>query len=343
MAYAWVLLLAIGALVLLVAWPARAEGGASADGAQAAQRDALKRAAASVVGVQTYAVEDARSIRTLGKQRSGSGIVIGGDDLVLTIGYLILEAERAEVVTDDGRTVPARVVAYDVATGFGLVQALAPLKIEPAPFGLGLKPGEDDPLMIVTGGDDGAVSVARLASRRPFSGYWEYHIDDALFTIPPRRDHSGAGLFDSQGRLLGVGSLFVADAKGADGPKLPGNMFVPVDLLQPILAELRQRGSSTASVRAWLGINCIESNGTVHVVRVNDDSPADVAGLQSGDRIVRIDGREVAALGELWKALWAGGAAEREVALEIQRGGEARTLKVFSVDRAKALRRAEGV
>jgi S1-C subfamily serine protease len=326
--------------LLAAAGPGRA---ADALSAIEVQSRALQRASASVVGLRTLAVEDARSAATLGRTREGSGVVIGNGDLVLTIGYLILEAEQVQLVTDDEREVPARLVGYDVATGFGLVQPLVPLRIDPAPFGsaAALAPGE--PLMVVSGGEEGAVSVAQLLSRRGFSGYWEYHVDGALFTAPPRADHSGAGLFNGRGELVGIGSLLVRDAAGPGASPQSGNMFVPIDLLPPILAELRSRGSSRQSQRAWLGVSCVEAEGVVRVVRVNDDSPAEVAGLEPGDRIVRIDGTEVRALEVLWKTLWAGGAPEREVTLDIVRGGKPQTLKLHSVDRMKTLRAAQGI
>ena len=307
------------------------------------QSRALARASDAVVGLRATAVEDARSAATLGRERGGSGVVITPEGLVLTIGYHVLEAEKVESLPDDGRKIPARVVAYDVATGFGLVQALAPLRIEPVPLGTSSAATREEPLMVASGGDDGTVSMARLLSRRAFSGYWEYHIDDALFTAPPRRDHSGAGLFNGRGELLGIGSLFVADAAGPEAPRAPGNMFVPVDLLKPILAELRERGASRASTRAWIGLNCAEQGGEVRVLRVNDDSPADVAGLQQGDRIMRIDGTAVRGLAQLYHSLWSGGAPERAVMLEILREGRPQNIVVQTVDRAKTLRRSEGV
>lgn len=308
-----------------------------------AQSRALQRASAAVVGLRALAVEDARSAATLGRARQGSGVVIGNGDLVLTIGYLILEAEQVQLITDDEREVPARLVGYDVATGFGLVQPLAPLRIEPAPFGSGAALARGEALMIVSGGEDGAISAAQLLSRRNFSGYWEYHVDGALFTAPARPDHSGAGLFNGSGELVGIGSLLVRDAAGADGPPQNGNMFVPIDLLQPILPELRSRGSSRSSERAWIGVNCVEVEGAVRVVRVNSDSPAEVAGVEPGDRIVRIDGTDVKALEVLWKTLWAGGAPEREVTLDIVRAGKPQTLKLQSVDRMKTLKSAQGI
>ncbi len=325
--------------------PAQAQPQPPSAGDLAAQSRALQRASEAVVGLRALAVEDARSAATLGRLREGSGVLISADGLVLTIGYLILEAERVQLFTDDGREVPARVVAYDLATGFGLVQALAPLGREPVPLGeaAGLRAGGDEPLTFASGGSEPEVSVAHLLSRRPFAGYWEYLIDGALFTAPPRRDHSGAGLFNGRGELLGVGSLFVADALGPGAPPMPGNMFVPVDLLQPILAELRERGASQASTRAWLGLNCVEQEGQVRVARVNADSPADVAGVEAGDRIVAIDGVTVNDVAALWKALWAGGAPERAVKLDIRRDGERRELTLQSVDRAKTLRRSSGV
>jgi S1-C subfamily serine protease len=197
--------------------------------------------------------------------------------------------------------------------------------------------------MVASGGDGGAVSAARLVSRRAFAGYWEYRVDDALFTSPPRNDHSGAGLFNARGELVGIGSLIVAFAAGNDQPRHPGNMFVPIDLLLPILDELRKSGTTSASRRAWMGVNCVEDEGQVRVLRVTDDSPADVAGLQAGDRIVRIDGVPVGTLDQLWTTLWRNGPAEREVRLEIQRDGGNQTLKVFTVERAKTLKRSMGV
>ena len=314
---------------------------------------ALQRASDAVLGVQVVALENARSAATLGRARSGSGVLIGSDGLVLTIGYLVVEAERVQLVLDSGRSVPARVLGYDVATGFGLLQALAPLPLAPVPLGRPDALGQRDALMIVSGGGEGGVSAASLVSRRAFSGYWEYHIEGALFTAPARRDHSGAGLFNAAGELVGIGSLYVADASdpaqpGADNlpprpQRLSGNMFVPVDLLVPILDELRQRGSSAASKRAWLGMNCVEQGDGLRVVRVSDDSPADVAGLLPGDRILRIDGTEVRLLATLWQSLWAGGAPEREITLDIERNNQAQTVKVFSVDRMKTLRREEGI
>ncbi|HEY2977816.1 MAG TPA: serine protease, partial [Burkholderiaceae bacterium] len=168
---------------------------------------ALQRAHAAVVGVRALAVENARSNAVLGRTREGSGVVIGNDGLVLTIGYLILEADQVQLELDDDRIVPARVLAYDVATGFGLLQALTPLRLAPVPLGSAATMAPKEPLMIASGGEDGAVSVARLVSRRAFVGYWEYRIDGALFTSPPRTDHSGAGLFNSRGELMGIGSL----------------------------------------------------------------------------------------------------------------------------------------
>ena len=303
---------------------------------------ALARAQAAVVGLEATAIEDAGSVATLGRERQGSGVVISADGLVLTIGYLILEADHVDLVFDDTHRVPARVVAYDLATGFGLVQALTPLVAEPVPLGDSAAFSADEPLMIASGGEDGALSLARLVSRRSFSGYWEYHIDGAIFTAPPRRDHSGAALFNANGELLGIGSLIVNDALGKGEAPMPGNMFVPVDLLKPIIAELRERGASRQSSRAWLGLNCVEYEGQIRVIRLTAASPAEDAGLRPGDRIVSIDGLAVNDLESFYKALWQR-EPERQVTLEIRRGAATQTLKVQAFDRMKTLRRPEGV
>lgn len=324
--------------------------GAEPSGVQAAaaplsmaeQSRALERAANAVVGVRVAAIEGARSANTLGRSRLGSGVVIDDDGLVLTIGYLVLEAEQVQLVTDDSRVIPARVVAYDQATGFGLVRALLPLKLPPVPLGQARAVTDAESLMIVSGGEAGALSAARLVSRRAFAGYWEYQLDDALFTAPPRPDHSGAGLFNERGELVGIGSLLVNDAAGGER-RQPGNMFVPTDLLSPILPELLARGRSQQSERAWMGVNCVETSSRVRVVRVTEDSPADVAGLEPGDEILSLDGEAVAGLSSLWKALWKGTGSSRAVQLQIDRRGEVRTVTVHTVDRAATLRRATGI
>ena len=308
-----------------------------------AHKEALTRANAAVVGLQVVAVEDARSIATLGRERQGSGVLIGDDGMVLTIGYLILEADQVDVVAGDGRRIPARVVAYDLASGFGLVQALAPLGIAPAPLGVSAAVASDEPLLFASGGDERDLSLARMVSRRPFSGYWEYHIEGALFTAPARTDHSGAGLFNADGELVGVGSLVVGNASDDSGPAMRGNMFVPVDLLKPIFAELKARGSSRSSSRAWLGLNCVEAGGQVHVVRLSADGPAEAAGVQPQDVIVAVDGVRVADLASMYRTLWRGDRPERDVILEILRDGEILRLSVHAVDRMMTLSRPRGV
>jgi serine protease Do len=261
---------------------------------------------------------------------------------VLTIGYLILEADQVQLLLDDGRNLPARVVGYDLATGFGLLQALTPLAISAAPMGTSQALVADDNLLVVSGQPAGRLSAARMVSRRPFAGYWEYRIDDALFTAPARTDHSGAGLFNARGELVGIGSLVVNNALGSEAPPQAGNMFVPVDLLRPILAEMRSKGASAASQRAWLGISGIDQGGQVRVIRVAEDSPAEAAGVRAGDRILTIDGQPVGTLDALWTRLW-NGAPERDVSLEIERGEQRQTVNVRTVDRNRQLRRASGV
>jgi serine protease Do len=307
-----------------------------------AQSKALERAANAVVGVQTLAVPDARSNNTLGRVRQGSGVVIAPDGLVLTIGYLILEADQVQIVQGNGRNLPARVIGYDLATGFGLLQPLAPINIAPAPLGTSRGVTPEDGLLVVSGEPSGQLSAARMVSRRAFTGYWEYRIDNALFTSPPRTDHSGAALFNPRGELVGIGSLVVNNALGSEGPMLPGNMFVPIDLLTPILGELRSKGASSASQRAWLGINGVEQGGQVRVARVSDESPAEAAGVRVGDRITAIDGVAVSTLDALWTRLWSG-AAERDVSIEVERGESRQTLNVRTVDRIRQLKRATGI
>jgi serine protease Do len=344
---------AIGALMILVATAgaqAQPAGQPLPNPAQV-QIDALRRANDAVVGVQVTATEGARSTQTLGRQRSGSGVVIAADGLVLTIGYLMLEAAQIDLITQDRRTVPARAVAYDSATGFGLVRPLVPLP-GVAPVVLGslsdLEMGQ--PLMAATGatasGEEADVSMTQLVSQRSFSGSWEYHIDAAIFTSPPVTagvgNHSGAPLFNQRGELMGIGSLLVADALGGNR-RMPGNMFVPVDLLKPILAEMQQSGSSRQSHRPWLGVTSSDQGGRVQIVRVAQDSPAEAAGLQAGDLVLAVDDTQVATLESFYKKLWDRDAPDEPVRLRVLQGADIKLLVVKPQDRMLTLMRPAGI
>ena len=288
----------------------------------------------SVVMVRAKAVPGARSGRTLGPERDGSGIVIDSSGLVLTIGYLIQEAEKVEVVGADGRSVPAAVVAYDFATGFGLLRTVKPLTVKPIPFGDSASVPEREPVLIV--GFDG-VAPAFVVSRRPFAGYWEYLLDEAIFTAPATINWQGAALINKEGKLLGVGSLAVGDAICGQ-TQLPGNMFVPIDLLKPILGELIAGGRSLAKPRPWLGVNTQELQGKLIVLRVSPDSPAESAGLVQGDIIVGIRGAPVQGQADFYRKLWASGDAGTEIVLDVLKGTEVRKIPVKSVDRETYLR-----
>ena len=305
--------------------------------------DALSRANAAVVGVQVNVAEDAKSAESLGRRRQGSGVVIGNDGLILTIGYLILEADNIQVVTQDNKTLPAQAVAYDQATGFGLIRPLLPLRgITPAPLGdlSDTKPGTV--LMVATGGEGGDVNMTQLVSLRPFSGYWEYFIESALFTSPPIENHSGAPLFNQRGELIGVGSLLVLDALG-DKRRFPGNMFVPVTLLKPILAEMQQTGSSKLSRRPWLGLTSTEQSGRVQVLQVNKEGPAESAGLQPGDLVLAVDGAKVDSLESFYKRLWAHTEPDADVQLTVLQGADIRTIVLKATDRMRSMRKPAGI
>ena len=321
----------------------------AATGSQA-MIDALTRANAGVVGLQVTASDGARSLSTLGKERKGSGVIINTDGLILTIGYLLLEAQSISITTQDYKILPAQTVAYDLATGFGLVKPLLPMRgAKPVVLGssVGMKTGEA--LMASVGAQgqaDGDVHMTQLVSKRPFSGYWEYHIDTALFTSPPIAinggNHSGAPLFNAKGELLGIGSLFVMDALGLN-LQLPGNMFVPVDLLKPILHELQEKGSSAGSKRPWLGLTSSEQGGRVQIVRVNQDSPASSAGLQPGDVVLAVDNAKVATLEAFYKKLWDRASPVAEVTLTVLQGAEIKTIVLKPVDRMGTMQKANGI
>ena len=292
---------------------------------------------AAVVKVTAHAIPGARSSATLGSDREGTGIVIGDNGLILTIGYLIVEADDVSVVDAKGRSLAARVVGYDHATGFGLVRTIAPLDAKPVALGESAKVTPRDPVMIASSGDD-TISFAYVVSKRAFSGNWEYALDEALYTSPPMMSWSGAGLFDRNGKLLGVGSLIVREAND-DEPKIPGNMFVPIDLLKPILADLVASGRRKGATRPWLGIAADEVSGRLVVARVSPDGPADRAGIAPGDIILAVGGETVRTQAEFYRKVWSRGGAGENIPLRVLQGVDVKEVPVASIDRTDYFKR----
>jgi serine protease Do len=246
----------------------------------------------------------------------------------------MVEARSAEIGTDDGRSVPATVVGYDHETGFGLLRALLPLKRAPIPFGKSAELKERDPVLVASFGGAAMVAAARVAAKREFAGSWEYLLDEAIFTVPPHPAWSGAALIGRDGKLVGVGSLIVGDAAGGE----PGNMFVPIDRLAPILGDLIANGRPSGPARSWLGVMANEADGKLVVARVVPGGPAERAGVVAGETIVGVDGERPRSLAEFYRLVWARGSAGVAVPLELSRDGAVRKLDITSMNRLDHLK-----
>ncbi|HTP47178.1 MAG TPA: S1C family serine protease [Casimicrobiaceae bacterium] len=314
----------------------------AAGGARAAEKgdsgvDAEKFFSA-IVKVQARALPDARSAATLGGEREGSGAVISADGLIVTIGYLIIEADEVNIVDHGGRTLPAAVVGYDHASGLALLRSVVPLDASPIKLGDSAGLEESEPVLVASGGGRGDITLAYVVSRRMFTGSWEYLLERAIFTSPPSLNWSGAALIDKNGALLGIGSLILRDATGED-PHVPGNMFVPIDLLKPILPELVKSGRRSGPARPWLGVNADEVQGRLLVTRVSPDGPADQAGLHAGDIILAVGSDTVHTQAEFYRKVWGRGNAGSEIPLRVLQDSNVRELKLRSIDRAEYFRK----
>ncbi len=297
----------------------------------------LARALKSVVTIQSSIPEDAFTAQTLGDQRSGSGVVISDNGLVLTIGYLITEAETIWLASADGRVTPGHAVAVDSETGFGLVQALGRLDCPALELGRSGEAKLGDPVILAAGG--GAKSLrATIVGKQEFAGYWEYLLEEAIFTAPAHPFWGGAGAIDSAGRLLGVGSLHVEQVSAHAGTR-DTNMIVPIDLLPPILDDLLAYGRVNRPARPWLGIYSAERDDEIVVAAVAERGPAGVAGLRRGDILSSVRGVEIADLSDFYRKVWSCGAAGVEVPIEIIRDGRALGLRLQSADRSGFLKR----
>jgi S1-C subfamily serine protease len=297
----------------------------------------LARALDAVVAMRVEIPEDAFTASILGTERSGSGIVIDDNGLVLTIGYLITEAESIWLTTQSGVVVPGHALAYDQVTGLGLVMPLGPLGVAPIARARLDDADLDDEVYIVSHGGRAHALRAEVFARREFAGYWEYLLDEALFTTPAHPEWSGAALLDAKGRLVGIGSLFVQEADGDDTVK--GNMFVPSELIDPILDDLLTRGRADRAPRPWLGIYSAETKEGITVQGLSEGGPAARAGVEPGDVIRDVAGEPVDDLGDFYRCVWQRGRAGTEVPLTVLRDGKAKSVTIQSVDRDELLKK----
>jgi S1-C subfamily serine protease len=298
----------------------------------------LERALAAVVAVRTEIPADAFTASILGTERAGNGVVIDDNGLILTIGYLITEAETVWLSAQGGTAAPAHVVGYDQASGFGLVQALGRLGVPPLELGSADASGVGDPVIIAGEGGLPHALKAAVVSKREFAGYWEYVLDEAIFTSPPHPSWGGAACIGADGRLQGVGSLFVQEARG-EGVASQGNMIVPIDLLKPILNDLLTLGRVDSPPRPWLGMYTSEAEDTVFVAGVASGGPAERAGIKPGDFVLEVAGARVTELAATFRKIWAIGPAGTAIPLTIARDGALHRVTIHSADRNDFLKK----
>jgi len=292
----------------------------------------------AVVKIRAIVPKEAHTAASLGTERIGSGVIIDSKGLVLTTGYLIIESEAIEVTGPEGKVVQAAFVGYDHMTGFGVLRTHTPLNVEPMKLGQSSKITVGDPVMVAGyGGVDEAIG-ARVIVRQDFVGSWEYILENAIYTSPPIAEFGGAALIGPDGRLLGIGSLYAQLPIPGVGT-LPCNVFIPIDLLPPILDDLVTARLPKKPARPWLGITAEAAHRRVFVMRVTPAGPAEQAGIQADDLILKVNGKAVEGLADFYRNVWALGNAGVEVTLSILRGTEIRDLTVHSGDRYKFLQR----
>jgi len=300
----------------------------------------LTRFNPSIVRLDAKVPADATSAQSLGPDRVGTGIILDART-VLTIGYLTLEADAVLVTTASGKRIPASVAGYDHASGFGLVRTVLPLDGTPMPLGDSDRIRERQRVLTLGQGEPEATEIFVL-SRKTFAASWEYLLESPIFTFPPVNNWSGAALIAEDGSLVGVGSLIVNDAASGQ-QNVPGNLWVPVNLLKPIMADLLANGRRSDGGNPWLGVTTENVRGNLMVVRVARNGPADAAGLAPGDIVVGVGGEKVADQAEFYRKVWKVGPAGSVIPLRVIKNGDLRELPVKSIDRADFLRKATGI
>ncbi len=286
----------------------------------------LTRALTSVVKVRSEIPEGAFTAAALGTERIGNGVLIraAGRQVILTIGYLITEAENIWLTTHDGRQLAGHALAYDQVTGFGLILPLGELNLPALELGSSQALQVNNELVVIGHGGLPHTIKSKLIAKREFAGYWEYLLDEALLIAPPHPQWGGTALVDAHGKLVGIGSLLIQEH--VSGDQFDANLFVPIDLLQPILDELLATGQVTRAPRPWLGLYTTEQDDQLVIAGVTQRGPAQAAALRDGDIILKLAGQPITHLGQFYRLLWLQDVAGPAITLTIRRGR--RTLEI---------------
>ena len=291
----------------------------------------VRRIYQSVVKIDSIVPADARTANSLGTIRGGNGIVID-DKHILTIGYIVVEAETITITLPNGGVVPAELAGYDHTTGFGILKTILPSKLTPLQIGNSDKLNKEDLLYVLPYLTEGAPSAVKMVSRRSFTGWWEYFLDKPIYTHPMNTSFAGSALINEFGELLGIGSLYVSDA-AAEGVPMPGNLFVPINDLKPILNDLIVNGKRTADVKPYMGLTSNDDTGKVMVTRVNDDGPAAKAGFKENDIILKVNKINIQDTEKFYKTVWSQGGPGTLLDFEIERNNQIISLKLTTMDR----------
>jgi serine protease Do len=291
----------------------------------------VRRIYQSIVKIDSIVPSDARTANSLGTIRGGNGIVID-DKHILTIGYIVVEAETITITLPNGGVVPAELAGYDHTTGFGILKTILPSKLTPLQIGNSDKLNKEDLLYVLPYLTEGAPSAVKMVSRRSFTGWWEYFLDKPIYTHPMNTSFAGSALINEFGELLGIGSLYVSDA-AAEGILSPGNLFVPINDLKPILNDLIVNGKRTADVKPYMGLTSNDDTGKVMVTRVNDDGPAAKAGFKENDIILKVNKINIQDTEKFYKTVWSQGGPGTLLDFEIERNNQIISLKLTTMDR----------
>jgi S1-C subfamily serine protease len=293
-------------------------------------KEKIERFYESIVSVRSIVPPEARTAASLGVEREGNGVAID-ENHILTIGYIVMESESIEIGLSNGRRLPAKLVGYDHTSGFGIIKSVVPLKMPALQLGNSDNISSKQDLLILPSPNRGVGSIVRSVSRRPFTGWWEYFVESPIYTTPPNGLWAGAPILNENGEILGIGSLFVSES--VPGISSPGNMSVPINLLKPILEDLKSSGRRKSKIQPYLGISSDDSNDQVIVTRVSKGGPAFQAGIRPQDVIMTINGSQISNLKSFYEEIWKSGEAGVTIELSVLRSGSIMTFDVKTVDR----------